>query len=188
MSRTKLSASSIRRTARGKPKRGKSSSPGRVSRAICSIHSVRGRRWRIVPLGVSRSTGPKRVSSSTSCSIAAIAWFFRLTGRGNGAILPLSGSSSTNSSPRKRQPRSASSADKVDLPAPDRPVITTARPWRDTALACSSRCRRQPSAICRFIAISAASSPCSSGHIVCRPADKTETGAYRRQRCRFASR
>ena len=37
-------------------------------------------------------------------------------------------------------------------------------PSRSTLAAWSSRCRRQPSASCRFIPISAASSPCASGN------------------------
>ena len=110
------------------------------------------------PLGVSRSHGPMRPPPT-----AATLWFLRLTRRGKAWSMPLAGSSSANSSPMNRQPRVASNAASVDFPAPDSPVITSARPSRSTTAAWSNRCRRQPSAICRFIPISAARSACASG-------------------------
>ncbi len=124
--------------------------------------SAGGTRCRRSPFGVPASNGPNRASGKAAAITPTLS-FFRLTSRGKAWARPVTGSISANSSPISRHPRVASSAASVDLPAPDSPVINSARPSRSTAEAWSSRYRRSPSASCRFIAISAASTPQSSG-------------------------
>ena len=69
------------RTACAGPKRGNRISTGFAASPIRAIAAALGRKWRIVPLGVSSSRGPKR-SGATSASITRMAPFFRLTARG----------------------------------------------------------------------------------------------------------
>ncbi len=147
------------RTSAACPKRGKSSRAGFAASVIRATASGCGMRCRMSPFAVPAINGPIR-SAETSPVITSMAPFLSETSRGKGSNSPMARSSRANSSPMSRQPRSPSCAASVDLPDPDSPVITRARPSFSTLDAWSSRCRRQPSAICRFMPISAANSPC----------------------------
>ena len=158
MSRTKTSPWPTVRVALGRPKLGNRMAAGVAGSCIAAMALASGTKWRISPLGVSRNSGPNWALGSIA-SITAIDSFLRLTGRAKGWAMPLVGSIKANSSPMKRQPFAISSADSVDLPEPDSPVRISALPSFSTVAAWSNRKRRSPSAICRFIAISAAIKP-----------------------------
>ena len=122
-----------------KPKRGKRSSAGAAGSSIAAIASASGHEMADVALGRAFEQRPEPRCRPAPPAPPRSLSFLRLTSRGKACTSPVVGSTNANSSPINRQPRAASSVASVDLPAPDSPVITTARPSRSTAEAWSSR-------------------------------------------------
>ena len=111
---------------------------GRAFSAMRAHAVGAGRRCDTVPLCVSWATSPNTAWRSKARMIS-IDRFFRLTGRASGTTRPSSRSIIVISSDSSRQPESISAAVSVLLPAPGSPGRMTARPWRSSTAACSSR-------------------------------------------------